>query len=414
MRGTDLAEAQAPTAGVGLAATQHRSSGTARCQVAVIGAGPYGLAAGAHLHAAGISTCVFGEPMGFWRRHMPEGMKLRHATGIAEQPSSTLESFLDTHGIAERDPLPIEDFLAYAEWFQHQAVPQVDRRKVLRIGKSGNGFALRLEDGSAVEADRVVVALGLKNQEYRPPEFAGLPQTLVSHSCEHASLARFRGSRVAVIGRGQSACESAVLLGEAGAQAEIVCRGPIHWIGSETPGHESGLKWRLHQLLTPKFVIGPFPLNWFATFPGLLRRAPYGLRGRIAARCLRPAATAWLRPRAGSVRVRAGCSVVAAEPKGTGVSLQLSDGHAVFVDHVLLATGYRVDIDRYDILTSKLAERVERVGGYPVLNAGFESSVPGLHFVGACAAGSFGPMLRFVVGTGYAARALADAVTSQR
>jgi thioredoxin reductase len=219
---------------------------------------------------------------------------------------------------------------------------------------------------------------------------------------------------VAVVGRGQSACESAVLLGEAGAQAEVVCRGPIHWIGSETPGKESGLRWRLHQLLTPKFVIGPFPLNWFATFPGLLRHAPHGLRGRIATRCLRPAATAWLRPRAGAVRVHTGCSVVAAEAKGTGVSLQLSDGHAVFADHVLLATGYRVDIARYEILSPELAERVQRAGGYPVLNAGFESSVPGLHFIGACAAGSFGPMLRFVVGTGYAARSLTDAVASRR
>jgi hypothetical protein len=42
-----------------------------------------------------------------------------------------------------------------------------------------------------------------------------------------------------------------------------------------------------------------------------------------------------------------------------------------------------------------------------VLGPGLESSVPGLHFMGAPAARSFGPIMRFVVGTWYSAPALA-------
>jgi hypothetical protein len=50
---------------------------------------------------------------------------------------------------------------------------------------------------------------------------------------------------------------------------------------------------------------------------------------------------------------------------------------------------------------------VRRVGGYPILGRGFESSIPGLHFLGAPAAWSFGPTMRFVSGSWYAARQLA-------
>jgi len=76
------------------------------------------------------------------------------------------------------------------------------------------------------------------------------------------------------------------------------------------------------------------------------------------------------------------------------------------VDHVLLCTGYRVDIARYAFLTADLRRAVQTCDGYPDLTDGFESSVPGLHFVGTPAANSFGPLCRFVVGTRYAARAL--------
>jgi hypothetical protein len=153
-------------------------------------------------------------------------------------------------------------------------------------------------------------------------------------------------------------------------------------------------------------------LNWLVDAPALMHRIPPALRERIGTRCLRPAATAWLRPRWGEVRIASGRTVRDARSAGEGVSLRLDDGAAVEVDHVLLATGYRVDLAKYRILTPELLHRVDCVDGYPVLSAGFESSVPGLHFMGASAVASFGPMMRFVAGTVYAGSALAHAVAA--
>jgi cation diffusion facilitator CzcD-associated flavoprotein CzcO len=361
-----------------------------------------------------LATRAFGHTMAFWRRNMPKGMKLRHATGIADLDDSlSLDAFAHANADAATRPLPIETFIAYGEWFQRHAVPDLDRRKVTRVGPGANGFELRLEGGDTVEAGRVVVALGLKNQDFRPAEFAGLPERLVSHSCEHADFEQFRGRRVAVVGRGQSACESAVLLREAGAQAELLCRGPIHWIGSETPGHgATSFAWRLHEMMTPTFSVGPFPLNWLVDAPALMHRIPPALRDRIGTRCLRPAATAWLRPRWGEIAVAGARAVRDAQPAGERIRLRLDDGAALDVDHVVLATGYRIDIAKYRILAPELLHRIDCVEGSPVLAQGFESSVPGLHFVGASAVASFGPMMRFVAGTVYTGPALAHAVVA--
>jgi cation diffusion facilitator CzcD-associated flavoprotein CzcO len=413
MEAEGLGMAEASAADVG-APTVGRVQPISRCDVAVIGAGPYGLAAAAHLRAAGLATRVFGHTMAFWRRNMPKGMKLRHATSISGLDDSvTLEAFARGHPEAAIRPLPIETFIAYAEWFQRHAVPDLDRRKVTRVGPAAGGFELRLEGGEVIEAERVVVALGLNNQDFRPAEFIGLPARLVSHSCEHADLSHFHGRRVAVIGRGQSACEPAVLLREAGARVEMLARGPIHWIGSETSDHgHHSVKWRLHDLLSPHFTIGPFPLSWLVVMPNLMHGLPPSLRERIGTRCLRPAATAWLRPHWGDVRVSIGCTVRDAQPAGDGVALRLDNGATLDVDHVLLATGYRVDIAKYRMLAPELLHRVDCVDGCPVLSGGFESSVPGLHFVGSCAVASFGPFMRFVAGTSYAAPALARAVVA--
>lgn len=415
MRSDDLALAEAPAPASVRGTVADRPKPASRCDVAVIGAGPYGLAAAAHLKATGLATRAFGHTMGFWRRNMPRGMKLRHATGISDPAGQfSLEAFAHKHEAASHRPLAIEDFVAYGDWFQRHAVPDLDRRKVLRVAPCLKGFQLRLEDGETVEAGRVVIAMGLKHQDFRPAQFAGLPARLVSHSCEHADFDAFRGRRVAVIGRGQSACESAVLLQEAGGQAELLTRGPIHWIGAETTGGAKSLVWRLHDMLTPAFSVGPFPLNWLVDAPTLMHGLPGGLRDRIGTRCLRAAATAWLRPRWGEVHVTAGRSVRDAQAMGEKISLRLDDGATLTVDHIVLATGYRVDIAKYGILAPELLDRIGCVEGYPVLSAGFESSMPGLHFLGSSAVASFGPLMRFVAGTGYAAQALAHAVVASR
>jgi hypothetical protein len=118
-----------------------------------------------------------------------------------------------------------------------------------------------------------------------------------------------------------------------------------------------------------------------------------------------------LKPRVANVSVTIGQAIVSATPATGGrLRVKLDDGSERTVDHVLMGTGYRVDITKYPFLSKKLLASIRHVGGYPQLNAGFESSVAGLHFLGAPAAWSFGPLMRFVAGADFATRSLARGV----
>ena len=391
----------------------------ADCEVAVIGAGPYGLAVAAHLRGAGIETRVFGETMGFWQRNMPKGMKLRSPWGTSHiadpRGELSLDNYIRMNRVKRTEPFPLEEFVRYGQWFQLQAAPDLDARRVELVDGVPGGFVLRLVDGERVIARRVVVALGLANQEYKPAEFADMPADLVSHSSEHVGFERLRNRRVAVVGRGQSACESAVLLSEAGAEVELISRGDVRWIGSENPGAESEeLVWSIHKVLTSKGAVGPFPLNWLVDAPALVRHLPAKVRDRLAERCLRPAATAWLRPRASKIRINAGRNISGVRPDGSRVAVRLDNGEQGRFDHLVLATGYRIDIAKLGILSPALLAGIKRIDGYPALSAGFESTVRGIHFAGSSALKSFGPLMRFVWGAGYAARAVTRATLAAR
>jgi cation diffusion facilitator CzcD-associated flavoprotein CzcO len=385
------------------------------CEVIVIGAGPYGSAVTAHLRQHDIATRTFGDPMSFWRRHMPRGMMLRspwNATHIADPHREfSLDAYISGHGLRRREPLKLDTFIDYGLWFQGRVAPDIDRRMVVRVEASGDGFRAVTADGDAVYSDRVVIATGLARQQNRPPAFENVPAALASHTCEHDDLGVFRGRRVAVVGRGQSACESAVLLREAGADVEIICRSDIHWLGSGARGRAM-TGWLSERLASPSGV-GPFPLNWLAERPDAARLMPADARAWFNARCLRAGAAGWLRPRFDGVRVLANEHIHDAVVTGERIALMLDRGTAVF-DHVLLGTGYRTDIAKLGILGSDLLNKVACQDGAPKLGAGFESSVPGLHFVGASAVASFGPLMRFIAGTGFAARELSQSVLEHR
>jgi len=381
----------------------------ARDAVAIIGAGPYGLAAAAHLRDAGLPIRIFGDALSFWRGNMPVGMKLRspwQGTHIADPAKClTLDAYFRQAGMKVPDLLPVENFVDYGMWFQKRVASDLDTREVRRVEAYDGGFRLMLEDGDTFFAARVVMATGLLGHEHRPASFDGLPSELVSHSCEHTDSQRYRGKRVAVIGRGQSACESAALLHEAGADVEIICRGNLAW--NADPGRRGSLgkaaRAMLGNILVPPSQVGPFPYNWINEAPGVIRQFSQAARDRWNERNLRATAILWLRPRLKDVPVDQGRSVFAARKVGNEISLTLDNATKRF-DHVLLATGYRIDIDKMAILEPKLRGKIVRHDGLPVLSGGFESSVRGLHFIGAAAVGSFGPLLRFIAGSGFAAR----------
>ncbi len=383
------------------------------CDVTIIGAGPYGLSAAAHLRTVkGLEVRVFGEPMSFWKHNMPVGMFLRSnwtATQIADPNYAlTLEAYKTANGNHLSHPVPLDRFIQYGLWYQRQAAPDLDQRKIARVESHPNGFRLILEDGEVVNSRRVIIATGIRSFAWRPPEFEGLPPWLASHTSENRDLCRFAGKQVLVIGGGQSALESAALLREVGAEVEVVARTHrIHWLQGWTSRalhHQMG-KFTSRLLYAPTDV-GPAGISQLMARPELLRRLPRGIQDRLWKRSVRPAGARWLVNRLQNVSIRLGRSVVSVGPVGEQVKVRLDDGSERTVHHVLLGTGYHVDIAKYDFLGPELVRWIRRFNGYPCLTEGLETSVQGLHILGAPAAWSFGPLMQFVSGTHYASRSL--------
>lgn len=373
--------------------------------IAIIGAGPYGLATAAHLRArSSAEVRIFGEPMSFWEA-MPKGMLLRSAReachiGFASG-ELTLDRYEELTGRPPSAPVPLSEFVAYGRWFQRTAVPEVDRRRVVGLTREAGGFKLALDGGECLDAARVVVAAGIEAFAHRPPAFCGLPPDLVSHASAHRDLSALTGARVVVIGGGQSALESAALLHEANVEVSVIARAPaLTWLRGGVVQRRLG---RLKPLLYAQTDVGPAGISRIVATPALLRSLPGNVQAAMARRAIRPAGARWLVERLRDVPIETGLEVTEASRTAEGVRLTLDDGSRRYAERLILATGYRVDVSAYPFLGPELRGAIQRVGGLPVLDCAFQSSIPGLHFIGAPAARSFGPTMRFVSGSWYAA-----------
>lgn len=382
-------------------------------EVAVVGAGPYGLSTTVHLRRAGINAQLFGNPMSFWEE-MPNGMKLRSnmsATNLVEPAGPlSLKSYLAEIGDHQDWPVPLRRFIEYGMWVQRTGVPDVDRRRVTRLTRDAGAFRLDLEDGQSATARRVVMAAGIEGFKHMPPGFEHLPPDRISHTGDHSDLAAFASQRVAVVGAGQSAFECATLMYERGAkQVEVLVRGDdVVWLRSFSPMTLMG---RLGPVAYAPTDVGPLWYSRLVATPGLFRRLPRETQRQVAHRSIRPACSYFVKVRLDEVRVSVGVRISAAQASEQGLRIALSDGRSREVDHLMFGTGYRVDVTRYAALGDDILRDLRSAEGYPVLRRGLESSVPGLHFVGAPASWSFGPILRFVSGSWYAGRSVARAAS---
>jgi thioredoxin reductase len=405
------------------------TASSSKVPVAIVGAGPYGLSIAAHLRGRGIEARVFGEPMGGWRHHMPQGMFLKSVAGAsslsAPAPGFTLGDFCEEIGSSPLhgdEPVPIDLFIRYGLWFQTQLVEAVERVRVRRVAGNNAGFDLLLDSGEELQADAVVVASGQADFAHVPPQLQALvpegPSATgrVSHTSQHRDFSSFSGRKVAVVGGGQSALESAALLHETGARAHVlVRRSPLLW--ADPPG-EAADGWR-ERLLKPPSQLGPgWSLYTVSRAPGLVRWLPPQSRLLLVRKVLGPSGAWWLRDRVvGEVDLRIGGRIEGASVSDGRVTLRWralnSEVTELAVDHVLAATGYRVNLDANDFLDPALVGGLKRVAGSPRLSASFESSVPGLFFTGLSAAATFGPLLRFVCGTAFAAHRITDALAER-
>lgn len=392
------------------------------CEVAVIGAGPYGLSVAAHLRARGADVRIFGEPMSSWRERMPKGMLLK-SDGFASNLSApgggfTLREHCSEHGVHYHHtdrPVALETLVDYGLAFQKRYVPDVEPRQVTLVTPSGLDYRIELDDGEVFTARQVVLAVGITHFGVTPETFADLGPELVSHSSAHHDLSGFKGRDVTVVGAGSSAVDLAVGLAEAGATARVVARAPSIKFGTRPP---SGGRGAWDRIRHPQSGLGPGLRSMLACeAPDLFRLLPGGLRLEIARRHLGPFAAWHIRGRfEGKVQSMTGRTVERAEASGGRVRLTLGGTSAgtLETDHVVCATGYRADVDRLGFLDPNLRAGVRRVGAAPVLSPGFESSARGLYFTGLAASATFGPLMRFIYGADFAAKRIVGRLAGAR
>lgn len=382
--------------------------------VVIIGAGPYGLSLAAHLAANGTPFRIFGRPMNAWRTQMPPGMYLK-SDGFASDlydPGRrfTFGQYCKDRRIEYADygaPVPLAAFTEYGLAFQRRFVPTLSEASVVRVARSAGGFSVRTDAGESIHASRVVVATGVSHFSFTAEPLRSLPPELCSHSSTLNSLERFAGRSVLIVGGGASATDLAALLVAQGTTVELISRRSIEFHRPPAP-----VTW-WNRITEPNLGLGPnFRSALYTAFPGLFRRLPARVRRHIVRRHLGPAGAWFVRDRVvATVPMHEGCAVAAAIPVGGAVRLLCEDGggrHFEWqADHVIAATGYQVAIDRLDFLDPALRTLIVTDGQSPALSGRFESSVPGLYFVGAAAAMSFGPVMRFALGAKWTSRRLA-------
>jgi thioredoxin reductase len=387
-------------------------------EIAIIGAGPYGLSLAAHVRRLGVSFRVFGRPMDSWLAHMPKGMMLK-SDGFAsnlDDPGNefTLGHFCAERGIEYADsgvPVHIDTFSAYGLAFRERMVPELEDKVVVSVQRLPEGFRLQLEDGEVFTARKVVLAVGITHFAHTPASLSNLPEEFVSHSYAHYNLEPFKGREVVVIGGGSSATDLAALLNEAGAKVQLVARQPLVF-HNKSMGKSRTL-WE--QIRHPRSGLGPgLKSRFFANSPEIFQAMPESFRLHAVRTHLGPAGGWFIKDKViGRLPVLTGYTPEGAEIKDGRVSLHLraEDGtrREISTERVIAATGYKVDVGRLKFLSPEIRSTIDAVESTPVLSSNFESSVPGLYFVGIAAANSFGPVMRFAYGAAFAARRVARA-----
>ena len=383
--------------------------------VAIVGAGPYGLSLAAHLKALNVDFEIFGYPMATWTDTMPRGMRLK-SEGFASnlydpKGALTLGRYCADHGLPYADigiPVPVETFCAYGRAFQAEFAPHLVQKSLVELSRQADGWRLTLEDGTVTHARRVVLATGINHFKHIAPQLAHLDSDRLSHSGDHADLSSFAGKAVVVIGAGASALDTAAILHQKGAAVTVVCRAPKIWF--HNPPKKRTL---MDELRAPMTGIGP---NWrsFACVhaPLVFHALPERLRLKAVANHLGPAPGWFIRGEVeGKVLMILETNVAGASVERGKLKVMLERAgeaaRTIEADHIISATGYQVELERLAFLGEDLRKQIRLTGRAPALDTHFQSSVPGLYFVGTAAANSFGPMLRFAFGAGFASRRLA-------
>jgi thioredoxin reductase (NADPH) len=184
--------------------------------VVIIGAGPSGLSCAIEANRRGLKTLLVDKgSVANSVRRFPVNMTF----------FSTPE-LLEVGGVpfpcAEMRPNRQDAVCYYQRAAKYAEVPLRLHSTVTGIKRDGNGFKTELDDGSSLSSDKVIIATGyFDNPRKLGIEGEELPH--VSHYYDEPY--RYAGTRVAVIGAGNSAVEAALDLYRNGAEVCMIHRG---------------------------------------------------------------------------------------------------------------------------------------------------------------------------------------------
>lgn len=376
--------------------------------VLIVGAGPYGLSLSAQLRSQGIDHVMVGEPMGFWKRNMPPGMFLRSSWDWHLDPEDewTIERYCVEHGMSRQaiTPFALSDYLAYVDWFQQHAGLTAEPWVINRLARMPEGgWRAWTADGQQIDAGAIVLALGFASFAVDPPEvFASLSAARFGHTLDLVALDGMCGQRVLILGGRQSAFEWAALLTEAGAdRVDIVHRHP-------SPAFAEA-DWSWVTPLVERTVDDP---GWYRNLTDDEREA-------IATRLWgegRLKIEPWLEPRLKSrpVTVWPETEVESIVEQCDGLTVTLSNGQLLETDQIILATGYKPQLDRVTLLeASGLLGEIRTTDGLPDLDFGFQTSLPSLYVTSMLAVRDFGPFFAFTVAARASAIVIGNALHRQ-
>jgi FAD-dependent urate hydroxylase len=378
-----------------------------RLDVAVVGAGPFGMSIAAHLPHRKVR--VFGRPMETWRTRMPPDMLLRsdwEETSLsAPGDRGAIDLWARASGEPREEPIPLQKFLRYADWFRETFVRESDPADVAHLDRVNTLFRVTTTAGDEVDARRVVVAVGVTPFPYAPPPFEAAMGDDVAFAIERQDYSAYAGGRVVVVGGGQGGLEAAALALRAGADVELIVRSRLRWFTDREPYRPRGpIRRRLYRLAYPVVGYGPPPLNRLALHPDAFAALPRPLRRRVAARILRAGGSPWVRSVVQDrIEVTEGVAVLDLQRRQDGFDLRLSDGSTRHADAIVVSAGFRFSLDRLTFLSPLVKSSIDVEEDWPVLDRCFRSTDPDVLFVGFAAERRFGPIARFVSGSRFTA-----------